>query len=189
MACREGIDDLFDLGGDDVAAGESGIVEDAAEDAFGEEMLDEHLFYGFVFEVGVDGFAAEVGEGGEAFDEGGVGFAFAFDEVHCAFGDLWDALGEFADGAVPVFLVRLAVFEEETEDVNELCGIGDVGVQLDASVLYKDGAGGGLEEDVGAGVVEGELLFHFDAEVIFGVFGFPVSAGKVESVEQGGVNS
>ena len=58
----------------------------------------------------------------------GVGFAFAFDEVHCAFCDLRDAFGKFVDGAVPVFLVRLSVFEEETEDVNELCGIGDVGV-------------------------------------------------------------
>jgi len=85
-------------------------------------------FDGFVFEVRVNEFAAEVGEGGEAFYEGGIGFAFAFDEVHRTFGDLWNALGEFADCAVPVFLVGLAIFEEETEDVNELCGIGDVGV-------------------------------------------------------------
>ena len=40
-----------------------------------------------------------------------------------------------------------------------------------------------MEEDVGAWVAEGELLFHFDAEVVFGVFGFPIGAGQVEGVE------
>jgi hypothetical protein len=49
--------------------------------------------------------------------------------------------------------------------------------------------GWGLEEDVGAGIAEGELLFHLDAEVVFGVFGFPVGAGQVEGVEQGGVGA
>lgn len=50
-------------------------------------------------------------------------------------------------------------------------------------------AGGGLEEDVGAGIAEGALLFHLDAEVVFGVFGFPVCAGKVEGVEESGVGA
>lgn len=46
-----------------------------------------------------------------------------------------------------------------------------------------------MEEDVSARVVEGELLFHFDAEAVFGVFGFPVGAGQVEGVEQGSVGA
>jgi len=46
-----------------------------------------------------------------------------------------------------------------------------------------------LEEDVGAGIAEGELLFHLDAEVVFGVFGFPVGAGQVEGVEESGVGA
>ena len=44
----------------------SAIVEDAAEDALGEQVLDEHLLDRFVCEVGVDGLAAERVEGGEA---------------------------------------------------------------------------------------------------------------------------
>ena len=46
-----------------------------------------------------------------------------------------------------------------------------------------------MEENVGARVVEGELLFHFDAEVVFGVFGFPIGAGQIEGVEQGRVGA
>jgi hypothetical protein len=63
VACGDGADDLFDLGGDDVAIEEFLIVEDLAEDALGEEMLDEHLADGVVVEVGIDGLAAEFGEG------------------------------------------------------------------------------------------------------------------------------
>ena len=43
VARGEGVDYFFDLRGDYVAAAEVGIVEDAAEDALGEQVLDEHL--------------------------------------------------------------------------------------------------------------------------------------------------
>jgi hypothetical protein len=152
-------------------------------------MLDEHLFDGFVFEVGVDGFSAEVGEGGEAFDEDLVCLALRFDECHCSSRDLGNALGEFADGAVPVFLMGLAIFKERTEDVNEFDGIDDFAVELDVSVLDEKGVGGGLEGDVGARVAEREFLFGFDAERVFGVFGFPPGAREVEGVDQAAVNA
>src|SRR5437773_1424068 len=38
------VDNFFNFGRDDVAAGEVGIVKDRAEDAFRQQMLDEHLF-------------------------------------------------------------------------------------------------------------------------------------------------
>ena len=41
--------------GDDVALHKVGVVEDAAEDALGEQVLDEHLLDGRVGDVGVDG--------------------------------------------------------------------------------------------------------------------------------------
>jgi hypothetical protein len=105
------------------------------------------------------------------------------DEFECSLGDIWDAGGEFADGAVPVFLVGLAVCEEGAEDIDELDGVGDFAVEFDAAVLDEEGVGGGLEEDVGAGVAEGEFLFGFDAEGVFGVFGFPSGAWEVEGVD------
>ncbi len=66
-AAGEGADDFLYFAGDDVALGEVGVVEDFAEDALGEQVLDEHFFDGVVGEVGVDGVAHErfeVGEGG-----------------------------------------------------------------------------------------------------------------------------
>jgi hypothetical protein len=36
---------------------------------------------------------------------------------------------------------------------------------------------GFLEEDVGAGVAEGEFLVHLDEKVVFFVFGFPIASG------------
>ena len=77
----------------------------------------------------------------------------------------------------------LAIFKERTEDVNEFDGIDDFAVELDVSVLDEKGVGGGLEEDVGAGVAEGEFPFCFDAEGVFGVFGFPPGAREVEGVD------
>ena len=96
-------------------------------------------------------------------------------------------LGEFADGAIPVALLGLDVFEEESKDVDELDGTGDFIVELDASVLDEEGVGGGLEEDVGARVAEGELLLCLGSERVFSpgvfdVFGFPSGAWEVEGV-------
>ena len=70
-AAGQGGDDLLDFGGDDVAAGEVGVVEDLAEDALGEEVLDEHLLDGVVGEVGIDGLAAEGVEVLEAWRKAG----------------------------------------------------------------------------------------------------------------------
>src|SRR5438067_42921 len=43
MAGGERVDHLFDLDGDNVAAGEVGVVEDGAEKARGEQVLNKHL--------------------------------------------------------------------------------------------------------------------------------------------------
>ena len=160
MAAGERVNDLLDFGGDDVAAGELRIAEDAAEDALGEEVLDEHLFDGFVFEVGIDGLAAEVGEGGKALDEGALVFALVLDQLHCAAGDVGDALGELAYGAVPTVVVGLTPLKEEAEDFDEFLRVLDGVVEGDATVLEEQGAVGALEEDVGAGIAGVEFLLH-----------------------------
>ena len=100
------VDDFFDFGGDDVAAGEVGIVEDRAEDALGQQVLDEHLLDGFVGEVGVDGLAAEGVEGIEALDEGGIGASLLLDILLDRLGELRDVVLEVGDGFVPLLDVR-----------------------------------------------------------------------------------
>ena len=44
----EFVNDVFDLACDDVSAGEGGVIKDGAEDAFGEDVLDEHLLDGIL---------------------------------------------------------------------------------------------------------------------------------------------
>ena len=66
-------DDLVDLMGDDVALDEIGVVEDFAEDALGEQVLDDHLLHRGIGEIGVEGLAAEIGEVVEGLDEARVG--------------------------------------------------------------------------------------------------------------------
>jgi hypothetical protein len=75
----DGADHLLDLDGDDVAGEELLVVEDFAEDALGEEVLDEHLADGVVREVRVDGLAAGGGEGLEVLVEGDVFLVFGGD--------------------------------------------------------------------------------------------------------------
>jgi len=114
----------------------------AAEDALGEQVLDEHLFDGVIFEVGVDGFAADIGEGGEALDESLVGFALGRDELHGSGGYVGDFDGELADCIFPFLDVGLAVFEEISKDFDELFRGGDVVVECDDAVLVESGVGG-----------------------------------------------
>ena len=64
-AAGQRVDDLFDLGGDDVAAGELIVVEDLAEEPFGEQVLDQHLVHGVAADVRVQGRLTEGEEAGE----------------------------------------------------------------------------------------------------------------------------
>lgn len=187
MAGSDGADDLFDLGGDDVALEELLIVEDLAEDALGEEMLDEHFADGIVGEVGVDGLAAEFGEGGEVFAEGGVLAELVFEDFGYAVGEVGDLGGELGNGIFPVDFVGLLVFEEEFEDFDELFRGGDGVVEDDAAVLVEDGVAGGLEEDVGEGVAGVAFAGDLFGKVVVGVFGFPEAVDEGEVVHEGAV--
>ena len=113
---------------------------------------------GRVGEVGIDGLAAEVGEGLEVLAEGGVALVFFGEDFVDAGGEFGDFGGELSDGILPVGNVWLLVVEEELEDFDELCGIGDGFVEGYAVVLVEDGVGGILEERVDCGVALGYLL-------------------------------
>src|SRR5262245_1710357 len=93
--------DFLDLLRDDVALDEVRHVEDFAEDAFGEDVLDDHLLDGFEGDVGIERAAAEGAEVFKGGDEFLVGLAFLFDEGFEARADLRDAFLEFGDGFFP----------------------------------------------------------------------------------------
>ena len=54
--------------------------------------------------------------------------------------------------------------------------------------LVEDGALGGLEDDVVAGIAARKLAFDFFGEVVLFVLGFPVAVGKVVEVHEGAVH-
>ena len=110
------------------------IVEDLAEDALGEEVLDEHLLDGGVGEVGVDGLAAEVGEGLELCAEVGVLLVLGVEDGGDPEGEVGDLFRELEDGLFPVDLVGLAVVEEELQDFDEAFGLDQIAVEGDAVV-------------------------------------------------------
>ena len=93
----------------------SSDCEDAAEDALGEQVLDEHLLDGIFGEVGIDGLAAERVEGVKALAEGAVALLFGLDEMLRSVGQLGDALLKLADGGFPFVVIGLAVGEELVE--------------------------------------------------------------------------
>ena len=75
-------------------------------------MLDEHLFDGFVFEIGVDGFAAEL-EGGEAFDKGRFVLRLFF-EWRQPDHDSWDrAVSDFSDRIPEIARGAMKLIDEE----------------------------------------------------------------------------
>ncbi len=101
--------------------------------------------------------------------------------------DLRDFVAELLDGLFPVGHSGRGEFEEESEDVDELVGIGEVGFVKTLGVLVEDGAVGLPEEDVLLGVAEGELDLDLFVEVVGGVFGFPEAMVKAVVVEEGAV--
>ena len=64
--------DFFNLGGDDVGLGEVGDIKDAADDALGHQVLDEHFVDRFGADIGVERAAAELHEFVELALEFGV---------------------------------------------------------------------------------------------------------------------
>ena len=65
----QGVDHLFDLGGDHVAAGEVLVVENRADQPLGQEVLHQHLVHGGLAQVRVERVAAKLVECGECRDE------------------------------------------------------------------------------------------------------------------------
>ena len=187
-AGEEGIQDRLNLAGDGVAADEVVVLEDGAQEALGEEVLDEHFLDGLVAEVGVEGGAAEGGKVGEGSDKGGVGLALGVNDLLEAAAQVGDLLLEVGDGLVPFLVDGLGVGEELVDDLGQVFGIGEIGVEGGLAVLEQEGAVGGLEEDVGIGVALVELAADFGFQVIVGVLGLPVTVDAPEGVAEGGVH-
>ena len=125
----ERVDYAFNLACDDVAVGKVRVVEDGAEEALGEQVLDQHLLDGGFGEIGVDGLAAFVQKGGEGGGESLVGLALLLDQLGQALADVGDPVLELGDGLFPGGVFLGTVGEEGVEGLDEPGGVGEVVVE------------------------------------------------------------
>src|SRR5438445_11583143 len=138
-------DHFFNFGGNHVAASEIRIIENVAEDTFGEQMLHQHALDRLLRQVGIDGLLAECVEIFEAADESRIAFLLLVNSLGNGGGEFRNALGEITDSFFPLLDVGSLVIKELVDDGNQGFGAGNVLVGNARTTLIKDGALGVLE--------------------------------------------
>ena len=183
------VDHFFDFGRDDVAAREFGVVENLADQPLGEQVLDEHLIDGRLADVRIQGRLAEREEIGEGLLELAIVGVGLLDLIGKREGQFRHPLLKLIDRLLEALDVGLGVGVERVEQIGDGLRVGQIDVDRDLAVLEKDGAAGVFEDRVAERVALGPLLADFDAEIVVGVFGFPVAALKIENIPQRAVGN
>ena len=138
----EGGDDLFNLLRNDVAQMKSAMAKDLAENALGEDVLDDHLLDGLDGNVGIERASAEGAEIFKRGDELPVGLALVFDELAklapiCGTSSLNSSTAfshlAMAGGANSRNSVRI---------LTRSAGLGQVGLVKTLAILEKHGLSG-----------------------------------------------
>ncbi len=166
-----------------------GIVEDGAEEAFGEQVLHEHFIDRCAAHVGIKRGATEFQETGEGGDKGFVVGMFLLDALHKALRQVGDAFFEVGHGMFKGGDVGGGIVEEGIEYGDEFFGVGQVYVEGEFVVLVEDGTARVLKDGVGDGVARADLFADLDVQVVFGVLGFPVATWEVEAVAHGAIGA
>jgi len=181
------VDDLFHLDRDDVSASELRIVEDLADQPFGEQVLHQHFIDGGGADVRIERLPAE----GEKRVEGGLEFLIGLvgvgDLLDQSLGQLRHALLKLLHSLLEVVDLRLGVGVKLVEQRDKLLGIGDVESVAFLAVLEQDGGPGVLKNRVIERVAFFDLLADFHIEIVVGVLCFPMAVAKIEGVAQGAI--
>jgi len=163
---------------------EIGIVENLAKDTLGEQVLDEHALHGVFCEVGIDGLPAKRIEVVESAKERWVPAPFFLDQVLDLLRKLRHALGEFVNRLQPLVDLRRLVGEELVDDRGQGLGARDVLVENAGPALIEDGPLWRLKDGVVGGISLVELALDFLQQVVFFVFGFPVTVGEMVEIDE-----
>src|SRR5450755_2148126 len=178
-ATGERLDHALDLGGDDVAAHEIGVVEDGAEEALGQQVLDEHFVDYVGRDPGIERGAAELGKGVEGGDKAPVGFILALDNREQRFGEFGDARLELLHSRLEVLDIRLGVGEELLEQIADIVRV--LQIVLDGYaplILVEHGPARILEAGVPERLATSDLLRDLPLQVALRPLRLPVAASK-----------
>ena len=105
-------------GDGDVALDKVGVVEDFAEDALGEEVLDEHFFHSLGGKVGIEGVAADFCELVKGLHKSLVGAAFLLDDFQRALRIFWNAQLELFHRFAPLLVSGWLVLKEQLQNAD-----------------------------------------------------------------------
>ena len=161
-----------------------GDVEDAADDGFGHEVLDEHFVNGFEADVGVERAAAELDKFVELALEGGVVPMGGVDLGFELGGNVADLLAVGLDGFVEILASLFFVVEVLGQQRGEILLLADVSAAGFVTILIKNSGNGVLEDDVVEGIADSLLVFDFGEEIVAAVFGFPEGEGALPLVDK-----
>lgn len=176
-ATGQGANDLLDLGGDDVAADEIGVVEDGAEEALGEQVLHEHFGDFCLADLRVEVAAAKSGEVVERRDEGTVLGGFLLDNLQEAGRQLGNAVLKLLNGGLEASNLRLAVGEKAGQEIAQLAVV--VQIEEEAlTVLVEDCPPAVLEEGIAQRITGLDFALDFAFEVEVGRLGLPEATNE-----------
>ncbi|MCZ0938816.1 MAG: hypothetical protein OXJ55_09285 [Caldilineaceae bacterium] len=148
----------------------------------------QHLFDRLIRLVRVDRLAALVQKTGKGGGERRIAAPLLLNQLRQALADVRHPVLELGNGLLPDGVSLRAVAEEGLKHLDQLRGVGQVGVERHTPVLPQDGALGGLEEDVVARVAGRGLALDLRGQVVVDILDLSLAVHEAEVVEQCAVN-
>ena len=189
IGAGERVDDLFDFGGDDISAGEVLDIKDAADDALGHQVLDQHFVDGFDADVGVERAAAKLHEFVELALETGVVSVGGVDLGFELPGDFANLLAVRLDRFVEILAGLFFVIEILAQQRGEVLLFADSSAARFIAILIEDSGDGVFEDDVVQRIADRFLVFDFGEEIVAAVFGFPEGERSLPFIDQRAVGA
>ncbi len=112
-------DHLFNFPGDDVFIDEVGIIEHLAENALGQQMLNEHFFNSGDRQIGIDGFLTEAEKACKRGGKMRIAGAFLLDDHQQRLTQFLHLVLETGDGFLPLLIGRRLIAEKQLQGFDQ----------------------------------------------------------------------
>ena len=178
----EGVNDFFNLAGDDVAVGKLGLAQHGAKQPLGQKVLHQHFFNRLIFDRRVQGFFAERVELLECFGKLRVTYPRPVNDRFEAASKVRDVFFELGDGFVELFNLLVGVRKKAPQQVGKLGRLLNVCVQHHLPVLIQDGPARVFKDGINQRILALDFLLDLRVQIVARVFGFPVAARDFEFI-------